>query len=191
MRNGPGCYFYGASGVVTVGTFKDERLVGLALRWSADRRKAWVLSEGGTDMQFKRVAPTDENTPAVGLLWHPTEHGSVPLETAWRLATTNGLAPLAARVGAPRSDPVNETEFLPGAPNQLVAGRPFTPAQRQAAYMAGFNRPTVRTPAPADVWPWPLARGAAPFGEEPRASGHGHTSAGAGVRTVGRLKPAM
>jgi len=33
--------------------------------------------------------------------------------------------------------------------------------------MAGGCRPTVRQPAPADVWPWPLARGAPPYGSEP------------------------
>ena len=35
--------------------------------------------------------------------------------------------------------------------------------------MVGANRPTVRTPNPPDVWPWPLARGDGPFGAEPNA----------------------
>ena len=41
--------------VLTVGTFFDDRLVGVGLRWSSDRRRAWALSEGKTDMDFKRV----------------------------------------------------------------------------------------------------------------------------------------
>lgn len=166
LRHGKGAYHH-ASGVVTVGTFVRDRLTGTGLRWSADRRRAWALSEGVTDMQYKKVAPVDENTTALGLQWHGSEHGAVPLEIAWRLAAANGLAPLAAAIGAQRADPVNETDFMPGAPNHIVPGQPFTSAQRQAAYMMPGLRPTVHTPAPADVWPWPLARGEPPFGEEP------------------------
>ena len=39
LRHGVGAYHYGASGVVTVSQFSRDRLVGVGLRWSGDRRR--------------------------------------------------------------------------------------------------------------------------------------------------------
>ena len=167
-RHGPGAYHHGASGVVTVGDFARDHPVGTALIWSADRRRAWCMLDGKLDMEYKRVAPVDAATVHTrGLEWHPVEHGQLPLDRAYRLAVTNGLEEVARAVGAPRRETVNETAFLPGAPNFVAPGRAYTPSQRQAAVRDGGLRPTVRERAPADVWPWPLVRGEAPYGEEP------------------------
>ena len=116
-----------------------------------------------------QVAPVDESQPTGGtkLEWDPQDHGGLSLERAWRLAATNGLEGIAAAIGAPRSDPVNESDFLPGRASYYEPGRSFTAAQRQAAFMESGCRPTVPHPKPSDVWPWPLARGEPPFGSEP------------------------
>ena len=55
-RHGRGAYHHGRSGVVTVGNFAADRLVGVAVRWSAERRRAWSLIDGEIDMQFKKVS---------------------------------------------------------------------------------------------------------------------------------------
>jgi hypothetical protein len=99
--------------------------------------------------------------------WDAEEHGSVGLETAWRLATSNGLARAAAAAGAPRLDAARESVFLPPHPSVVMAGRGPTPAQRQAAFMESELRSTVPAKVPPGVWPYPLPRGAPPFGEEP------------------------
>lgn len=177
LRHGVGAYHYGASGVVTVSQFSRDRLVGVGLRWSGDRRKAWALFEGKIEPQNYRVAPHDPNEQMwlgqwQDLTFHPIEHGQVTLGYAWQLAVAFGLAGAAARAGAPKLTPGIDVETtqvpwwestsmrLPEGFNSLGRSEP-TPAMRQAAYMTNFCRPTVdlldRSKLHPDEWPWPLA----------------------------------
>ena len=71
-RHGIGAYHY-PSGVVTAGHFLADRLVGVGLRWSADRRRAWALLEGKVEPQNYRVAPPDA-TPGLNGGWPELEY---------------------------------------------------------------------------------------------------------------------
>ena len=174
LRHGVGAYHYGASGVVTVSQFSRDRLVGVGLRWSGDRRKAWALFEGKIEPQNYRVAPHDPNEQMwlgqwQDLTFHPIEHGQVTLGYAWQLAVAFGLAG-AAQSGRAQAHPridVETRRYRGGSPRLCASPRASTarrseptPAMRQAAYMTNFCRPTVDLldrSAPPDEWPWPLA----------------------------------
>ena len=167
LRHGVGAYHYGHSGVVTVSQFARDKLVGVGLRWSADRRKAWALLEGKIDPQNFRVAEPDPAQEAYLGSWEELqfdkiEHGQVSLGYAWELAVAFGLDKLAVQVGAPRLTPGIdvETTQLPWWASKDVYlpedGQP-TPAMRQAAYMVNSLRPTVSEPvADAEAWPFVL-----------------------------------
>ena len=167
-RQGPGAYHHGSTGVVTIGNFADDKIVGRAVRYSATRRTAWALIGEAIDEQNSRVAQPDENTNKVGLKWDTEEHGSLSLEAAYNRATLAGCEEFALAVGAPRFNISNETDFKPGHTSHILHGRPITPAQRQSAYMHNALRTTTPIePYPDDIWPYPLPRGERPFGEEP------------------------
>ena len=169
LRHGVGAYHYGASGVVTVSQFSRDRLVGVGLRWSGDRRRAWALLEGDIDPQNYRVAEPDPEQEAWLGAWEeltfdPSENGEVSPGYAWQLSVAFGLAAVAQRVGAPKITPGIdvETTQVPWWESQDVRvpadGTP-TPAMRQAAYMDPRVRPTMPGKPLADsaCWPWPLA----------------------------------
>ena len=173
-RSGRGAYHH-RLGVVTVSQWHNDRSVGVALIWSADRRQAWALLEGEIEWENRRVAPVDSATVLTGLRWHEERHGEVMLREAFALARQAGLEEIALHCGAPRQDMQRVGAFEPATreiwakpPRPLSAApvlyahcpasqRP-SPAMRQAAYMHSGNRPTYRPAPPKDAWPWPLAR---------------------------------
>ena len=169
LRHGVGAYHYGASGVVTVSQFSRDKLVGVGLRWSGDRRRSWALLEGDIDPQNYRVKPPDPEQEAWLGAWEeltldPSENGQVSLGYAWELAVAFGLGAMAQQVGAPKLTPGIdvETTQVPWWESQdvrLPADGTPTPAMRQAAYMEGPLRPTMPGPPlpNPESWPWPLA----------------------------------
>jgi hypothetical protein len=183
-RFGCGAYHH-ASGVVTVSEWLNDRTVGVAVRWSADRRRAWVLLDGKVerDLSGARVAPVNAATAKQhGLEWDKETMGEMPLDRAWEMVETQpGLCELAVRIGAPRraiTTTIAVTHRKPPtllskpdygriaerhnpplqyAPEPVPAHRP-SPQMRQAAFMEGVNRLTHRPPPPRGAWAWPLAQ---------------------------------
>ena len=181
QRCGVGAYHH-RSGVVTVGHFRDDHLVGVALRWSADRRSAWVLLEGAIATIDARVScEPDPLAPQHGVSYDLVAHGAISLDGAWRLAVAAGLGELARAVAAPQHPPSYRTERAPtpaqaaaasasASASTLAAAQPLTPAMRQAAFMQPGLRPTLAPRAAADgAWPWPLASTGAPAPSVPPA----------------------
>ena len=179
-RTGKGAYHH-SSGVVTVSEWLNDRVVGVSLRWSADRRNAWALVEGAVEFENARVAPIDSLTHVHGLRWNQEKHGAISLTQAYTLCCQAGLQEIASAVGAPRFELRTEGAFEPttqtiwAKPRNFVDGRPLrgvqpvafakcppthrpSPAMRQAAYRDPANRATYRPAPPPDVWPWPLSR---------------------------------
>ena len=207
-RTGRGAYHH-ATGVVTVGEFKDDRLVGVTLRWSADRRQAWALLDGEVERENARVAPPDAKTAHDGLRWNRETHGAIALEEAWRLACACGLERIALRVGAPRMAISVEPEYerttptiwaklprrscappVPYAP-ATPQHRP-SPAMRQAAYMEPGLRSTYRPGPPEGSWPWPVARPIQPtrrYVDRTLFTGHGAASAAAAAAAAAGTLP--